>query len=90
MGGGAGSAKLDEVPAWGGDVEVGVVVLGVNVDMGGHQVVGLGIEGPCEVVLSLLGVGCKVSILSGGGVGREWAGVHWWCNCGAVPGRWGW
>jgi len=57
VGGGGGGAKLDKVSAWWGYVKVGVVVFGVDVDVAINQVVGLGIEGACEMVLALLGVG---------------------------------
>lgn len=55
--GGAGGAKLDEVTAWGQDIKVGVMIISVDVDVGVDQMVCLGVKGPCEVVLALLGLG---------------------------------
>ena len=75
--GGAGGAQLDQVLASGKDVKQGVVVISVDVHMGVDQVVSLGIEGSCCLVLSLLCRGVQVGILSGRvekGWGRGFSG----------------
>lgn len=74
-GGGAGGAILDGVSARGWNIQEGVVILSMDVYMGVDQVVGIGIEGPCELVLPLLGRGIQVSILSGGVEGGRGGGV---------------